>query len=156
MSQLLRILAILASLSTLFVFLELIRRAQLRAQYALLWLLGAAIILVVSILWGTVAAFASSLGIEDAPWSFLLSIGFLLALIIQVFHTIAISKLAEHNRDLAQRMAILEWYIRQLRKQAQQLAGATESQKHDPCPAIEDHDLEGESIVDEERIREAL
>jgi hypothetical protein len=156
MSQLLRILAILASVSTLFVFLELIRRAQLRAQYALLWLLGSAIILVISILWGTMATIASSLGIEDAPWSFLLAIGFLLALIIQVFHTIAISNLAEHNRDLAQRMAILEWYTRQLRKQAQQLVSTTEDQGQDLWPAMENCDLEEESIVDEERIREAL
>ena len=161
MFQVLPILAILASLATLVLVLELMRRAQLRVQYALLWLLGSAIILVVSILWKTSATLAKSIGIENAPWPMLLVIGLFLALVIQGFLTIAVSRLAENNRDLTQRIAILEWYVRQLRKQVQPRASTPAdqalalSQKSTSMPEVEEQAIE-EAIHDEEKIGEGI
>lgn len=161
MYQLMPILAILASIFTIIAVLELVRRAQLRAQYALLWLLGSVIILVISGLYGVIAALAKPLGVQDAPWLLLLTVGVLLALIIQGVNTIVISKLTKNNRDLVQRLAILEWYVRQLRKQAHHWIQPPPTYEPNQSIAVDlaqfdpEHVLE-ETVVKEDRIEEEL
>ena len=101
------VVAALVSLGLLFVVLELIRRRSLRERYALLWLLTAAVMLVLS-LWrsglDTLAAFA---GIAYAP-SALFAIGAVFVVVVLLHYSTVISRLSDENAILAQRMALLE------------------------------------------------
>ena len=124
--------------------------------------MGSVIILTISALYGATAALAKLLGVKDAPWLLLLTLGFLLALIIQGVNTLAISKLAKNNRDLAQRIAILEWYIRQLRKQVQRPTNApTNQEQNQSLTGVDQLDSKksvgaGAAAIKEERGEEEL
>jgi hypothetical protein len=101
------VVAALISFALLFVVLELIRRRSLRERYALLWLLTAAVMLVLS-LWrsglDTLAGFA---GIAYAP-SALFAVGAVFVVVVLLHFSTVISRLSDENAILAQRVALLE------------------------------------------------
>ena len=109
-----QILAILISLAILTVIMVLVYKRRLREEYSLLWLLAGITLLGLSLFRGVVTRVASFLQVGYAP-SFLFAVGALFALVIMVSHAVAITTLARRNRDLAQKLAILEWRIEQLR-----------------------------------------
>lgn len=121
--QLAPILASLASISILISTAELIRRGQLRTKYALVWWFGCAIILVVAIFWDRIAPVLGLPEEGDSSWWLLVVTGFFLAFAVQVSLTIAISKSTENVRDLAQRIAIVEWYLRELQRRVHEMDG---------------------------------
>ena len=107
----LQTLAVAASLVVLLTVVQLIRKGKLREEYALIWLIGAIVVLLLSIFRGSLQLLADLAGIGYAP-SLLFIIGLFLLMAIQLSQAITISKLASHNRDLAQRLAITEWQLR--------------------------------------------
>jgi len=108
-----QILAVLTSLAMLVVVLRLIYQRRLREEYSLLWLLAASSILGLSVFEGLLTKVARFLQIGYAP-SLLFAMGELFALLILLSQAVAISSLAGKNRDLAQKVAILEWHLEQL------------------------------------------
>ncbi len=98
-------------MSLLIITLELVRKSRLREEYSLLWLVGAAVVFLLSVFRKSLTALARLLGIVYAP-SLLFAIGFLFTLVILISQSVVISALASKNRDLAQRLAILEWELR--------------------------------------------
>ena len=105
------ILAAIASAILLVVILELIRRRRLREKYAILWLVTGVVLLVFS-LWrsglDTIAGFA---GVSYAP-AILFALGALFVLVVLLHYATVISKLADQNLALAQRLAMLEQKLR--------------------------------------------
>jgi hypothetical protein len=101
------VVAALVSLALLFVVLELIRRRKLRERYALLWLLTAVVMIVLS-LWrnglDTIAGFA---GISYAP-SALFAVAAVFIVVVLLHYSTVISRLSDENAILAQRLALLE------------------------------------------------
>jgi len=97
----------------LVVVLRLIYQRRLREEYSLLWLLAASSILGLSVFEGLLTKVARFLQIGYAP-SLLFAMGELFALLILLSQAVAISSLAGKNRDLAQKVAILEWHLEQL------------------------------------------
>lgn len=96
-----------AALIVLAIVLELVRRRRLAERYSLLWI-GTALVLCLLAGWsGLLETLASALGIAYPPNALFLVIGGFLMLVLLHF-SIVITRLAEHNTRLAQRLAILE------------------------------------------------
>ena len=102
-----QILAIVASGALLFLVLELVRRKAFLERYALLWLLSALVMLTLSVWSGGLQALANLVGIAYPPNAlFLVAFGFVLVLLLHF--SLAVSKLSDQTKLLAQRLAILE------------------------------------------------
>ena len=107
------ILASIASLALLLVVFELIRRRRLRERYALLWLLTGVVLLALSAWRGALNAIADLVGVETYPPAALFAIGVLFILLVLLDYSTVISKLADQNTILAQRLALLEAELRE-------------------------------------------
>jgi len=109
------IIALLGSLGLLALVVELVRRRKLGEAYSLLWLLTGVILLILS-LWRELLDFLASLvGIFYPPTAlFVVGFGFVLLILLQF--SVAVSRLSDENRSLIQRLAILDWRLRQLEK----------------------------------------
>ncbi len=101
------IVAALVSLGLLFVVLELIRRRSLRERYALLWLVTAAVMLVLSLWRSGLDTLAGLAGIAYAP-SALFAVGAVFVVVVLLHYSTVISRLSDENAILAQRVALLE------------------------------------------------
>ncbi|MBM4349509.1 MAG: DUF2304 domain-containing protein [Deltaproteobacteria bacterium] len=103
------------SIILLIITFELIRKEKLREEYSLLWLFTGAVILIFSI-W---PEYFLSRFFSQITGIFYLSAVVLLAfmfLLLIVFHfSVVISKLADRNKELAQRHALLELEFRELK-----------------------------------------
>ena len=92
---------------------QLIRRHRLREEYALVWLIAGVAILVLSIFGGLVRLLASLVEVSYPP-TLVLVVGLLFALLILLSQSVTISGQANHIRDLAQTVALLERRLRQV------------------------------------------
>ena len=116
-----RLMDIMTGLSLLLIVLVLasVRRAHIRVEYSVSWLLGAAALLVLSRSPVLLHYVAGRMGITYPPVALLLIAGFVFVIIFYRFSVI-ISKLKDDNIALAQRVAIMEYH---LRSQKSSLAG---------------------------------
>jgi hypothetical protein len=102
-----QIVAILGSAALLLGVLELVRRRRLLERYAVLWLLSAAVLLALAIWSQFLETIANAIGVIYPPNAlFLIAFGFVAALLLHF--SIAVSKLADQSKVLAQRVALLE------------------------------------------------
>jgi hypothetical protein len=102
-----QLLAIAASGLLLLAVLELVRRKAFLERYALLWLLSALVLLGLSVWQGFLADLASAIGIAYPPNAlFLIAFGFVLVLLLHF--SLAVSRLTDQSKVLAQRVALLE------------------------------------------------
>jgi hypothetical protein len=120
------LISALASLFLLGVVLELIRSRRLRERYALLWLLTAVVLLGLSLWRGGLNTIADWVGVETYPPAVLFAVASLFILVVLLHYSTVISKLADQNTILAQRLALLEHELRNRdgdrRAQQQQVA----------------------------------
>jgi hypothetical protein len=101
------LMSIGASSALLLYILEMVRRRKLREEYSILWLFGSALILVLSLRQDWLVGIAHAVGIVYPP-SFLFLVGILFILLILIHFSIAISKLHQMNKKMAQEMAMLK------------------------------------------------
>mgnify|MGYP003784768439 CR=1 FL=1 len=102
-----QILSIVASTFMLLVVLELVRRRAFLERYALLWLFSGIVLLGLSIWKGALEDLASLVGIAYPPNAlFLVAFGFVLVLLLHF--SLAVSRLSDQTKVLAQRLALLE------------------------------------------------
>lgn len=99
--------SICASAALLLYILEMVRRRRLREEYSILWLFGSAVILVLSVKQDWLDGIAHAAGIVYPP-SFLFLVGILFILLILIHFSIAISKLHQMNKKMAQEMALMK------------------------------------------------
>lgn len=102
------------SISILLIVFELIRRRKLKEEYSLLWLLSSTVIMAFSIFPGMLDILSKLLGVYYLTALFVISFVFLLLIVLH-FSTV-ISKLSEHNKDLAQEFSILEFRFKEFQK----------------------------------------
>ena len=106
-----QLLAVAASGLLLLVVLELVRRRRFLERYALLWLLSAAVLLALAIWQGLLADVSRLVGIVYPPNAlFLIAFGFVLLLLLHF--SVAVSRLSDQSKVLAQRLALLEERVR--------------------------------------------
>jgi hypothetical protein len=106
------IAAAIASLVLIALIFELIRSRRLRERYALLWLLAGLTLLVLSLWRGSVNTLAGWVGIETYPPAVLFAVAVLFILLVLLHYSTVVSKLADQNTILAQRLALLEARLR--------------------------------------------
>jgi hypothetical protein len=103
----LQILAVAASGVLLLVLLELVRRRRLLERYALLWLFSAGVLLLLSVWTGALEGLANLVHVDYAPNAlFAVAFGFVLVLLLHF--SLAVSRLTDQSKVLAQRLALLE------------------------------------------------
>jgi hypothetical protein len=107
------VISVGVSLGLLIVIVELIRRRALAERYALLWLLTGAVLTFLAVWKPGLGLLSSMLGIYYPP-SALLVVGLGFILLILLHYSVIITKLADHNRQLAQRYAILTWRVAEM------------------------------------------
>ena len=118
-----QLVAVAASALLLVVILELVRRKRLLERYALLWLFSAVVLLGLAIWRGVLEEIARAVGVAYPPNAlFLIAFGFVLVLLLHF--SLAVSRLADQSKILAQRVALLE--ERQHRAESGADAGAYE------------------------------
>ena len=93
-----------------------VRRAHIRVEYSVSWLLASVALLGISLNRSILTMASSLFGIDDSPIVLLLIAG---AVFLLVFFrlSVIISKLKDDNIALAQRLAIVEYYLRHDREQ---------------------------------------
>jgi len=102
-----QIVAIVATATLFFVIFELVRRRRLMERYALLWLLSSAVLLGLAVWRNLLEVIARTIGVAYAPSAlFVIAFGFILVLLLHF--SLVISRLADQNKVLAQRMALLQ------------------------------------------------
>ena len=102
------IVAATASVALLVVVFELIRSRRLRERYALLWLATGVVLLVLSAWRSGLNTIAGWVGVTGYPPAVLFAVATLFILLVLLDYSTVISKLADQNMVLAQRLAILE------------------------------------------------
>ena len=102
------IVATVASLLLLLVVFELIRSRRLRERYALLWLATGVALLILSAWRGGLNTIAGWVGVTGYPPAVLFAVATLFILAVLLHYSTVISKLADQNVILAQRLALLE------------------------------------------------
>ena len=88
--------------------LELVRGRRLKERYALLWLATGVVLLVLSVWRGGLNTIAGWLGVTSYPPAVLFAVATLFILLVLLHYSTVISKLADQNVILAQRLALLE------------------------------------------------
>jgi hypothetical protein len=112
MDNRIQIVAIVAAAVLLLGLLELVRQRRLLERYALLWLFSALILLGLAVWRGLLEDIAGTLGIASPPNGlFVIAFGFVLILLLHF--SIAVSRLADQSKVLAQRVAMLEERLRE-------------------------------------------
>jgi hypothetical protein len=102
-----QIVAIVAAGALLVTLLELVRRRRLLERYALLWLFSSLVLLGLSIWRGLLEKIADAIGVAYPPNAlFLIAFGFVLVLLLHF--SLAVSRLSDQAKVLAQRLALLE------------------------------------------------
>jgi len=111
--QRVEIISLLGSLGLLGLIIELVRRRKLGEAYSLLWLLTGATLVVLSLWRELLDVLARMVGIFYPPTAlFVVGFGFVLLILLQF--SVMVSRLSDENRSLSQRLAILDWRLRQL------------------------------------------
>jgi hypothetical protein len=107
----LQIVAVTAAAALLVVLLELVRQRRLLERYALLWLFSAVVLLGLSVWTGALEAVADLIGVAYPPNAlFLIAFGFVMVLLLHF--SLAVSRLSDQTKVLAQRLALLEERLR--------------------------------------------
>ncbi len=112
MSTQLQIFAIVSTVFLLLIVLELVRRRRLMERYALLWLLCAIVLLSLGVWKGLLDELAGAVGIASPPNAlFVIAVFFILVLLLHF--SVAVSRLSDQTKVLAQRQALLEQRLRE-------------------------------------------
>jgi hypothetical protein len=111
MQDRIQIVSIIAAALLLLAILELVRRRRLLERYALVWLGSGLVLLGLAIWRGGLTHLASTLGVIYPPNAlFVVAFGFVLVLLLHF--SLAVSRLTDQSKVLAQRLALLEARVR--------------------------------------------
>ena len=102
------IAATVVSVVLLLVVFELIRTRRLRERYALLWLATGLVLVVLAAWRGGLNTIARWLGVRSYPPAVLFAVALLFVVLVLLHYSTVISRLADQNTTLAQRLALLE------------------------------------------------
>ena len=102
------IAATAASVVLVLVVFELIRSRRLREQYALLWLVTGIVLVILSAWRGGLNTIAGWLGVRGYPPAVLFAVGLMFVILVLLHYSTVISRLADQNVVLAQKLALLE------------------------------------------------
>jgi hypothetical protein len=102
--------AIGVTFALLVIVFELVRRKRLSERYAILWLLAALVLFVLAVWKGLLTSLSHDVGISYPP-SALFAVAIGLIAIILLHFSVAVSRLSDQNKILAQRLGLLQQRI---------------------------------------------
>jgi hypothetical protein len=106
-----QVLTICVAVLLLIGVIELVRRRRLLERYALLWLLSSMVLLGLAIWRGALDKIAAQIGVAYPPNAlFIVAFGFVLWMLLHF--SVAVSRLSDQTKVLAQRLALLEERMR--------------------------------------------
>jgi len=108
-------IAVVVTAVLLFLVFELVRRRRLQERYALLWLLSAVVLLVLAAWSGLLEQVADLVGIAT-PSNALFVVGFAFVLTLLLHFSLAVSRLTDETKILAQQVARLDAELRDARR----------------------------------------
>jgi hypothetical protein len=111
-----QIIMILIGIAMLLFVLNMVRRKQVREQYALLWIISAVVITFAATFIKFVEKLSHLVGVYYPP-AFLFLLAILLMFTLQFHVTTVISNLREQNRSLTQDLGLLSTEVRELRRE---------------------------------------
>ena len=142
MDSRIQIITVLVALLLLVTVLELVRRRRLLERYALLWLLSSLVLVGLAIWRGALDKIAEQLGVAYPPNAlFIVAFGFVLWLLLHF--SVAISRLSDQSKLLAQRLALLEERMRRTEEATGEKAFEDDEDEHErrqdisELPAVE-------------------
>jgi hypothetical protein len=112
-----QLIAVAVTLSLFLLVFELVRRRRLLERYALLWLLSSGVLLVLA-LWSGLLERVSDLAGIEVPSNALFVVGFAFVLALLLHFSLAISRLSDETKVLAQQVARLDHELRSGRRAA--------------------------------------
>jgi hypothetical protein len=119
----LRAAAIAGTVTLLFLVLELVRRRRLLERYALVWMAVTGLLILLTLWGGLLTRVAALIGIGYPPSAlFLIAFGFVILLLLHF--SVAVSRLTDQSKVLAQQLSLLE---ERVRRQEERDALATEA-----------------------------
>jgi hypothetical protein len=111
MDSRIQLITILVAALLLVGVIELVRRRRLLERYALLWLLSSIVLLGLAIWRGALDKIAEQVGVAYPPNAlFIVAFGFVLWMLLHF--SVAVSRLSDQSKVLAQRLALLEERMR--------------------------------------------
>lgn len=120
MDRLLQIFTAL-SIGLMLVVLRSVRREHIRVEYSVSWLGAALLLFALSLMPAALARLAQWFGLAQSSEALLLIVLFVFIAVFYRF-SLVISALKDNNIALAQRVAILEYHIRQQHEEAKDSA----------------------------------
>lgn len=121
-----QVVAVIVTVLLLLLVIELVRRRRLVERYALLWMVAAVALVVLAVWRGGLNVVAEgALGVAD-PVNGIFLIAFAVVFGLLLHFSVAISRLSEETKILAQEAARLEAEVRRLR---------AADQERDPAPS---------------------
>src|SRR5262252_2585934 len=121
------LLNVTAALSIVLIIIVLfsVRRAHIRVEYSVSWLLAGLAMLILSRSYGALEIVRRWSGLPDTPLTLFLFVGAVFLLMFFRFSVI-ISHLRDDNIAMAQRVAILEYHIEHLKEPRPSGSGSAE------------------------------
>ena len=110
-----KIVALAVGIGLLILIIELVRRIKLREEYSWLWLLTGCVILVLT-LWFDLLKWITYLVGAVTPSSTIFLFAFLFLIFISLHFSVVISRLTDRNKEMAQRYALLELELNELKR----------------------------------------
>ena len=110
-----KVVALVFGIGMLIIIIDLVRRRKLREEYSWLWLMTGMGILILS-LWFDLLKWITHLVGAITPSSTIFLFAFLFLIFISLHFSVVISKMTDRNKELAQRYALLEIELRDLKK----------------------------------------
>jgi hypothetical protein len=120
-----QLVSIVVSGGMFAVIFELLRRKRLMERYALLWLFASIVLLALAVWKGLLTTIAHTIGIFYPPSAlFVIAVGFILVMLLHF--SLVISRLADQNKVLAQKLGLLQQRLDE--REAQEAAAAAEAE----------------------------
>ena len=110
-----KVVALVVSIGLLFLIIDLVRRRKLREEYSWLWLLTVSTILLLTV-WFDLLRWITFLIGASIPSSTIFMLAFLFLILISLHFSVVISKLTDRNIELAQRYALLELVLNEIKE----------------------------------------
>jgi hypothetical protein len=128
----LRVVAVVASVSLFLLVLELVRQRRLLERYALLWLASAFGLVALSAWDQLLQILADAIGASYPP-SALFAAAFFFIIMLLLHFSVAVSRLADQSKVLAQRLALSEERLSGLEAR-ERLTEPLQPDDHPPAP----------------------
>ena len=117
MENILNVMSVMSAVLMVLVLVS-VRRAHIRVEYSVAWLTASALLLVASQSQTALTGLARLLRVNSPPFALMLFAMFIFLFVFYRF-SVRISDLKDANIALAQRLAILEYHLRQRHEEHQ-------------------------------------